>query len=113
MKNYENLLQNEDELKSWVFNFINVYDHYLVNLTPNLKEKTSFKLFNMPYKELKQLVEATKSYKYSLDQLPVNVQGSMDELNNIRSIISRHVERLNKGVNHFNEITSMENPAEA
>lgn len=113
MKNYESLLQNEDELKSWVFNFIDVYDHYLVSLTPKLKEETFFKLFNMPYKDLKSIIEATRSYKYSLEQLPLNEQNSLNELNRIRAIISKHVEKLNKGVNNFNEIASMGNSAEA
>ncbi len=103
MKNYEFLQRNDDELYDWAGNFINIFDHYLVKLTPKLKEETSVKLFHMSYKELSELIEVTKNYRQAFDgynekMTQADIQKSEKERarENMKSLVNKRIDLLKK-----------------
>lgn len=103
MKNYDFLQRNDEELYDWAGNFINIFDHYLVKLTPKLKEETSVKLFNMSYKELSELIEVTKNYRQAFDgynekMTQADIQKSEKEKarENMKSLVNKRIELLKK-----------------
>lgn len=112
MEKYENLLHDDNQLKSWAYNFINVYDHYLSHLTPNLKEDASYKLFHLPMKELMVLVEAAKVYKNALELYPVSDE-YRDAMDKLRLEINKKISSLNYSLGNFNEFNVLESPAQA
>lgn len=103
MKNYDFLQRNDEELYDWAGNFINIFDHYLVKLTPKLKEETSVKLFNMSYKELSELIEVTKNYRQAFDgynekmtQADIQKSEKVRARENMKSLVNKRIELLKK-----------------